>query len=160
TASAVSADGLQLWVHTTQRWPALNLRVWKGRILDAVADRCVRQSRRDPRDSAVAEQSLYQQRDDALDRIRHGKFGELLLQTNHRYANPVLRREEFTGFCERLVLQSIDQLRSLLAGATTADAPRLVCLTHRAARLPGLTPALDTFMQAPPETAAPVPSAD
>src|SRR5436305_841609 len=34
--------------------PQLGLRAWKDRLLDAIADRCVRQSRRDPRDSAVA----------------------------------------------------------------------------------------------------------
>jgi hypothetical protein len=160
TASTVTADGRQLWVHTTQKWPALNLRTWKGRILDAVADRCVRQSRRDPRDSAVAEQSLYEQLDPAMERVREGKFVEMLIQTNHWYQNLILRPEEFTGFCERLVVQAVDQLKSLLASASTAEPARLVCLTHTAARLPGLMTALDKVVQMPSEIAAPAPSAD
>src|SRR5262249_37716820 len=29
TASTLTADGEQLWVHATQKWSALNLRAWK-----------------------------------------------------------------------------------------------------------------------------------
>jgi hypothetical protein len=41
----------------------LGERAWKERLLGAVADACVRRSRRDPRDSAEAEQALYDQLD-------------------------------------------------------------------------------------------------
>src|SRR5207245_2590845 len=50
TAAAVSANDHQLTIDAAQSWPQLNLRVWKGRLIDAVADRCIRQSRPDPPD--------------------------------------------------------------------------------------------------------------
>ena len=46
-----------------------------------VADRCIRQSRRDPRDSASAEQALYDQLEDALESAAKGKTVDLLSQT-------------------------------------------------------------------------------
>src|SRR5207248_1328367 len=67
SAAVVVADGEQLSVHSAQCWPHLNLRVWNGCLVDAVADRCIRQSRRDPRDTAAAEQALYEQIDESLD---------------------------------------------------------------------------------------------
>src|SRR5262249_33248306 len=41
--------------------PRLGERAWKERLLDTLADRCVRLCRRDPRDSAAAEQALWEQ---------------------------------------------------------------------------------------------------
>jgi len=159
-ASTVTADGDQLWVHATQKWAALNLRVWKGRILDAIADRCVRQSRRDPRDCASAEQSIYEQLEHALGRAKEGKFVEVLIQTTHWYQNLILRPEEFASFCDRLVAQTVDHVRSLLASASTRETIRCICVTHAASRLPGLVGVLEKAIQAQPQSAEPLPSAD
>jgi hypothetical protein len=159
-ASTVTADTDQLWVHATQKWPALNLRAWKGRILDAIADRCVRQSRRDPRDCASAEQSLYEQLEHALGRAREGKFVEVLIQTTHWYQNLILRPEEFAAFCERLVGQTVDQVRTLLASASTREAIQCICVTHAVGRLPGLAGALEKAIQMQPPTADAMPSTD
>src|SRR6266498_907177 len=58
TATTVMAGGDQLWIQAAQAWPALNSRSWKERILNKVAECCIRQSRRDPRECAPAEQAL------------------------------------------------------------------------------------------------------
>ncbi len=57
-------------------WPQLAVRLWKNKLLDAVSDRCVRMCRRDQRDSAEAEQALYEQLDEVLDRA---------FRTTHQY---------------------------------------------------------------------------
>src|SRR5262249_38678159 len=44
----------------------LGLRAWKERLLGVAADACIRRSRRDPRDSAEADQMLYDQLDPLL----------------------------------------------------------------------------------------------
>ena len=66
TWAAVAVEFGQARVLDAQALPHLGMRLWKERLLNAVADRCVRQSRRDPRDSAAAEQSLYDQLDGVL----------------------------------------------------------------------------------------------
>src|SRR5207248_5709790 len=106
SAATVVADGGQLWLQAGHDWPALNVRAWKGRLLDRVADRCIRQSRRDPRDSASAEQSLYEQLEDALTAAGQGRMVELLIQTTSWYQNLLVRPEEILTFCEGLVSQA------------------------------------------------------
>ena len=49
-------------------WPRFSLKAWKDRLLDAVDGVDLRLCRRDPRDSADAEQALFEQIDDCLDR--------------------------------------------------------------------------------------------
>src|SRR5262249_10189505 len=70
--------------------PHLSLSAWKDRLLNAIADRCVRQSRRDPRDSAVAEQALWEQLEGILDAVRRGRMAELAVETPHWYQNLIL----------------------------------------------------------------------
>src|SRR5262249_17324521 len=52
TLATVAMAGDVARVVQAQTLPSLGLRVWRERLLNAVADRCIRQSRRDPRDSA------------------------------------------------------------------------------------------------------------
>ncbi|HEV3143938.1 MAG TPA: hypothetical protein VGZ47_08655, partial [Gemmataceae bacterium] len=60
-ATLASSDADQVRILGTAVQPRLNERVWKDRLLNALADRCVQVCRRDPRDSATAEQGLYEQ---------------------------------------------------------------------------------------------------
>jgi hypothetical protein len=143
TASVVMAEDSQLQIQNSRTWPHLSFRRWKGRILDAIADRCVRQSRRDPRDSALAEQSLYEQIDHGVERARRGEFVEVFIQTAHWYQNLNLRPEEFIRFAGPLVKQTIEQLRLFLPCTSAGINLRQVCLTDAAQRLPGLAEALD-----------------
>src|SRR5207244_5522970 len=51
----------------TRAFPALGLRVWQHRLINALADLCVWQTRRDPRDAPMAEQGLFEQLDFLID---------------------------------------------------------------------------------------------
>src|SRR5581483_3443688 len=61
TWSLACVDGAHAAVVGVETVPRLGVRAWKDKLLEAVADRCVRRSRRDPRASAPAEQALYDQ---------------------------------------------------------------------------------------------------
>src|SRR5262249_34124455 len=114
-------------------------RVWKERLLDALSDRCVRACRRDPRDSADAEQNLYDQIDDCLDQLRCGHKVVLNVQCAHWYQDLILQTEDFENHCSGLSRQSVEGIRDLLSAGATPEPPQTVWLTHEAGRLPGLS---------------------
>jgi hypothetical protein len=118
--------------------PRLSARLWKDRLLDALADRCVRACRRDPRDSAEAEQALFEQIDDCLDRIRFGQKISLTIRSAHWFQDLVLRPEEFEGFCTTLVRDTATSVTDLITSSALPEPPRAVWMTHEASRLPGL----------------------
>jgi len=142
TWTAVAVEFGQARVLDSQSAPHLGLRAWKGRLLDAVADRCVRQSRRDPRDSAPAEQSLYDQLDGALDACRRGQMAELIVQMTHWGQNLILRPDELAFVCAPLVRQALAEMRALRQALPLGVAPVLL-VTEAAGRLPGLVRALE-----------------
>lgn len=123
-------------------WPRLGVKAWNEKLLDAVADRCVRLCRRDPRDSAAAEQSLFEQLADALDWARGGHRVRLNVRTAHWYQDVVQEPEEFEGYCAALARQAAESVRELITGAGLPLPPRVVWLTHAAGRLPGLVRAV------------------
>jgi hypothetical protein len=143
TWAAIMLAGNQLRVLETQVFPHLSLRVWKERLLNALADGCVRQSRRDPRDSAPAEQALYEQLDDALEACRQGRLAEFKVQTASWYQNLIARPEDLAGYCALLAQQTVAALQSLLAATPSRDVPSVVLVTAAAGRLPGLMAALE-----------------
>lgn len=120
--------------------PRLSLRIWKDRLLNALADRCVRVCRRDPRDSALAEQALFEQIDSALDRVRSGRKVDLTIRSTHWYQNLIQNADDFDGYCNALAKQSASLLRDLMLSAP--EPLQAVWLTHAAGRLPGLANAL------------------
>jgi hypothetical protein len=138
TWAAVTVAYGQIATAAERRLPLLGVKAWKGRLLDAVADRCIRQSRRDPRDSAPAEQMLYDQLDTAMEAGQRGRLVELVVQTEHWCQNLILRPEEVAGFCAPLVRQAVEELRDLLADAGLYGAARAFLVADAAARLPGL----------------------
>jgi hypothetical protein len=137
TGAAVGFEDGQARLMGTAVSPRLGLRFWRERLLDALADRCIRLCRRDPRDSAATEQSLYEQIDDALDRARHGQKIDLTVRSAHWFQNLVQGSDDFDGYCAPLVRQTVAGLSALLRDAA-ADPPDAVWVTHAAARLPGL----------------------
>jgi hypothetical protein len=149
TLAVVSLEAEQARVLTAHALPQLGLRVWKGRLLDAAADSCIRHSRRDPRDSAAAEQALYEQLDAAMDACRQGPLVEFLIQTAHWYQNLMLRSEEVVAFCSRLASQARESARAVFA-AVSAGTPSAIILTEAAGRLPGLVAALEGEVADPP----------
>ncbi len=119
-------------------WTRLAVKAWKDRLVDAVSDRCVRLCRRDPRDSAEAEQALFEQLDDALDRTRAGPRLSLCVRTAHWFQDVVQQPEEFEAHCSALARLAGDSVRDFTNGIGLAEPPRAVWLTDAAGRLPGL----------------------
>src|SRR5207237_5779359 len=121
-----------------------SVKAWKDRLLDAISDRCVRLCRRDPRDSADAEQALYEQLDDATDHARTGQRVGLTVRTDRWFQDVTLSPEEFDGYCAALARGAAESVRDLVAvdGSGLALPPRTVWLTHEAGRLPGLARAI------------------
>ncbi len=118
--------------------PTLGLTAWKNRLVDALADRCVRQSRRDPRDSADAEQMLFDQIERACDTCRQNQLIELAVESPHWYQNLVLRPEEFVAMTVSLARKAVLERQLLDEELTLHEPTRTVLMTATAARLPGL----------------------
>jgi hypothetical protein len=154
TWSAVSCDGGRGHLKAVQVQPRLGIAAWKGRLLDSVADRCVCQSRRDPRDSAAAEQDLYDQLDGALDLCASGQMADLVIQTPNWCQNLIWRPDEPALACAALSAQSLDDLRLL---EERHGSPTHVVVTASAARLPGLIALLrEALWQPLPEEKEPL----
>lgn len=130
--------------------PKTGLKAWKDRLIDGLADRCVRTCRRDPRDSAAAEQDLYLQLDDALDNARVGRRVTLGVRAEKWYQDLTVAPEEFEAVCEPVNRVAIDGLKQFMATAPLTAPPRAVWLTHPAGRLPGL--ASKIFKHCPEQT--------
>jgi hypothetical protein len=142
SATTIVADGEHLWVQNTVNWTNASLRAWHNRLLDGVAERCIHQCRRDPRESPIAEQSLYEQLEAALDAWGHGKVVELHVQTSAWYHNLLFRPEEILALCNRLVQQARQQLQS----QTSIAGVRRILVSRSVARLPGFPAALEAWL--------------
>jgi hypothetical protein len=154
TLTLLTADEEQARVLAEKTLPGLDLRAWTEGVLNAVADRCVRHSRRDPRDSATTEQSLYEQIETGLDVWRQGQMVELVIQASSWFQNLILRPEEIAAFCGRLARQTTDGIQSLVA-QMEHEPPRRLIVTDAVARLPGLVPALHRYAGEPAVRAVP-----
>ncbi len=142
SAVLVSVEGEVVRVVGSAVWPRLAVKVWKDKLLDAISDRCVRLCRRDPRDSAEAEQALFEQLDEALDRARAGQRIGLTVRTAHWFQDVVQQPEEFESHCAALTRLAGDSVRDFVNGIGLAEPPRAVWLTDAASRLPGFVRAV------------------
>lgn len=146
TFTAVMADEEQAQVLRTQSLPRLGIRTWKQRVLDGVAERCVRSSRRDPRDSAPAEQSLFDQLDGAFEHGRAGRAVELTVRAASWFQTLVVPPEELTTYCARPLRHLLNEIQRFVA-ETAFQTPRRLVLTQAAARLPGLVQLLHGWLE-------------
>ncbi len=142
SAAVVSVEPKCVRMGGSVAWPRLSVKAWKDRLIDAISDRCVRLCRRDPRDSADAEQALYDQLDDALDRTRAGQRIGLTIQTVQWFQDISQLPEEFEAHCAPLWRLAGDSVRDFTNGIGLAEPPRAVWLTDAAGRLPGLVRAI------------------
>jgi hypothetical protein len=149
TLNSVVVDDDQARVHGEQHLPRLALPAWKHCVLDGVAERCVRHSRRDPRDSAPAEQSLYDQLDEAFEACRQGRMVEVAIQAAQWFQGLVLQPAEILAWCAKPVRQTLDAVRQLCE-ESAFQAPGRVVLTDAASRLPGLAAALQAWVEEQP----------
>jgi hypothetical protein len=130
----------------TATYPRLGVRVWRERLLDALSDRCVRQCRRDPRDNADTEQSLFDQIEDSIDRARTGQKVALSVRSTHWYQDLILAPTDLDAFASALCRQAAEEIRGLIGTLNDIEPPRAAWLTHDAGRLPGLAAVLHQNM--------------
>ncbi|HEX4608489.1 MAG TPA: hypothetical protein VH092_09810 [Urbifossiella sp.] len=138
TAAVVRIERDAAKVVAAAHWPRAGLKAWMDRLVDAVADRCVRLCRRDLRDSAEAEQALYDQLDAALDRGRSGAAVALSARIGHWFQDLTEPADDFDLHAAALARWSAEAVREFVGGTGLPTAPRVVWLTHAAGRLPGL----------------------
>ncbi len=136
---------------------ALGLTAWKERLLDTVADACVLWSRRDPRDSAEAEQALHDQLDGLLLACHEGRPAEVTLKAWSLQLP--LNPSEVIASCRPLLDRALVAFEAAIEAAAAHGTVRTIVLNSAVARLPGLVPALErlsTSLTSPEGGAAPV----
>lgn len=146
TWTAIMTDDRRAQVLASQSYPNLGLAAWKQRLLDAVADRCVRISRRDPRDSADAEQSLYDQLEGLFEASQSGGRAEVVIQTAQWSQHLVLGADELMTACASLVQRTLGGFEALHQLMIPHGRLAAVIMTSGAARLPGLTQTLQAWL--------------
>jgi hypothetical protein len=127
---------------TSAAWPKLSRRLWRDRLLDYLADRCVRQCRRDPRDSAEAEQRLFDQLEPALDRVRYGQPVHFDVRAAHWFQDLVVPPADFDAACAAFAKTGVAGVTDLAQSCGLPEPPRAVWLTPAAGTLPGLAAGL------------------
>jgi FHA domain len=146
TVATVGSDHGQAELLDVRCVPQLNRRLWQDRLLNAVADCCILESRWDPRESALADQSLFDQLDGLLDSARYGRTIQLKIEAPGRHHHLVLQPRDPAAFCSGLCRQTIAEVDSIFAAPWPDGAPSTILLTADAARMPGLAAALQTSL--------------
>ena len=118
--------------------PKASLRAWKDRLIDGLSDKCVRACRRDPRDSAVAEQDLYLQLGSLLETAKSGHSFTVSVRSDRWYQDLTVHPDDLEMMCAGVNRLAIDGLKEFLGNAPLDGPPRAVWLTATAGRLPGL----------------------
>lgn len=142
TAAVVRLAEEEVRVLNAGTFQRLGVRGWRERLLDAIADRCVRQCRRDPRDSAETEQMVFDQLESTIDQTRAGLRATVSVRSTHWYQDLMVDAANLAAFCGNLSRAVGDEVRRLADGVTDPEPPRAVWLTHDAGRLPGLAAAV------------------
>lgn len=146
TWSVVAAEGGAARVLQTQPQTALGLAAWKERLLSVLADTFIRKSRRDPRDSADAEQLLFDQLDGVLAICADGQQVEVAVQAPQWSHSLVLGPQDLEVACAGLRDRAVSAFSGLCSTALRQGTPRAVVLTAAAGRLPGLAAALEQLL--------------
>jgi hypothetical protein len=120
--------------------------VWLCRLLDCAALRCIRLSRRDPRESADTEQALFDQLAALLDRRLGDEPAEMVLQTPHWYQHLKFSPGDLSAFSAPLVQRTLGELQLFQADIASFGTVGAVLLTGAAARLPGLAAAVNELI--------------
>lgn len=139
--SIVAVEPDRVMLLASMAWPRTATKNWLRRLIDSIADQCVRLCRRDPRDSADAEQDLFDQLLAVLERGTPERFN-LTVRAPSWYQVVVQGAEEFADASSSLVRFAVEDVQELIASTGLANPPRLVWLTAEAGRLPGLRKAL------------------
>jgi hypothetical protein len=144
TWSAVEVADGQARLLQAHPVPQLARGVWLRRLLDGVAHRCVRLSRRDPRESAEAEQSLYDQLALYLDSGLTRNLVEFSIQAGPWFQHLMFHPDELSALLDGLVRQTVAEMEAFVAVLPAGGpAPVRVLLTPAVGILPGLASALE-----------------
>jgi hypothetical protein len=147
TCSAVLSNGDRVQLLTSQSVPRLALGAWVNRLIDGVANRCVKLTRRDPRESSVTDQALYDQLAPLLDQPLTTPFLQLALRNEHWAQHLMVQPSELAGFCAPLVQQALGLLCAVEQVVRDHGALAGVVATGMARGLPGLTAALEQLLK-------------
>ncbi len=132
-------------------WPQVSLRNWKNRLLDGMSDHCVRICRRDPRDSAEAEQGMYDQLETVMEQTRTGQRATMQIRGEHWFQDLAHQPEQVEGYCGNLIKLAGEGLKQLLLSSALSSPPQAIWFSHAAGRLPGL--AARIYKHSPEQTA-------
>jgi hypothetical protein len=150
TLTTVTSEGGQARLGAPVSFPRLGLRVWRERVLNAVADRCILQSRRDPRDCPDVEQALFDRIDDLLDACHHGRPLSIPLQAGSWYQSVRFQPEDTLAASAALTRLALEQVEQVWEASGVR--PGSVIVDAAAARSPGLLAGLrDRFVVEQPE---------
>jgi hypothetical protein len=146
TVATVRSDQGQAKLLDACSWPHLNFRAWQERLLNALADCFILDSRWDPRESAVAEQTLFDQLDGLLDATLQGRAMQVSVRMPERFQNLVLQPHDSAVFCAALRRQAAAEVARILNAPREAAPIGTVLITADAARLPGLVADLQALV--------------
>jgi hypothetical protein len=153
TLAHVRAIGGTAQMQETRTLPSLSLHAWKDRVVNALADACVWQTRRDPRDTPAAEQGMYDQLENLFDATLQGHVVQIGVQGSNWYQNLLIGPTQATHFCARLLAALGAEIERFLREMHD-PAPPVFVLTHAAGRLPGMVAMLRRFHEAIPARSA------
>jgi hypothetical protein len=119
----------------------LGMNAWWQAMLNGIAEICVRQNRRDFRDSGAAEQGIFGQLDDVLSAVSRGELIEIVIRTKQWCQNPILRPDQINAMCEPLASRAAKALIEWLQDKALARACQVI-LSDDAASRPGLKNAI------------------
>jgi len=159
TWSALLVDGSSVRLLESQPAPRLARGAWLQRLLDCVAGRCVRMSRRDPRQLPDSDQALYEQLAAQLEPPARPGLVDLNIKTAHWAQHLQIHTDELAGYCAPLVQQAVARMRGFQALAQHHGPVGAVVMTDSARALPGLREAIERELDHSAQRAAPPPSA-
>jgi hypothetical protein len=147
TWSVLQREGDELRLRHVQASPHLGRAMWLRKLMDGVAHRCIRQSRRDPRESPDTDQATYDQLSKLLDGPTPA-LAQIRLQGHGWYHHLTLPREDLVALAGPVLRQSITELDATLTTMAQLGKPAAALLTSAAAGLPGLAAAVESRLGA------------
>jgi hypothetical protein len=124
----------------------LGLKHWKNRLLNTLADLCIKESRKDPRHCPDVEQSLYMQLDGVMDDCANNRIANVAFQKDNWYQHLVLEPERIAGYFASFIRPVMDGLYEVLERHIPADVPRSILISAQAAVLPGLVGSIEDYL--------------
>jgi hypothetical protein len=150
TWAIVDAAGGHCMLQAVRCSTALARPTWLRRLMDGAAHRFIRQSRHDPRESAVTEQSLYEQ---LLQLLALGQLPTLVplaIQGTTWSHHLLMPADDLVGFVGPCLRQAATELDAVLTEAEAYGGIAAALITATAAAMPGLSALVRSRVKARP----------